>query len=43
MAEDVDCGEWCAAENGDTSDVLNPSGEVMATVPATAGGRQPLC
>ena len=32
-------GEWCAAENGDTSDVLNPAtGEVMATVPkATAG------
>ena len=31
-------GEWCAAENGETSNVLNPAtGEVMATVPkATA-------
>ena len=32
-------GEWCAAENGETSDVLNPAtGDVMATVPkATVG------
>lgn len=27
-------GEWCAASNGETSDVLNPAtGEVIATVP----------
>ena len=27
-------GEWCAASNGATSEVLNPaSGEVIATVP----------
>ena len=27
-------GEWCAAENGETSEALNPAtGEVMATVP----------
>ena len=32
-------GEWCAAENGATSDALNPAtGEIMATVPkATVG------
>ena len=32
-------GEWCAAENGATSEALNPAtGEVMATVPkATVG------
>ena len=32
-------GEWCASENEETSDVLNPAtGEVMGTVPkATVG------
>ena len=37
-------GEWCVAENGETSDVLNPAtGEVMASVPRATEGDVHRC
>ena len=37
-------GEWCLAEGGETSDVLNPAtGEVMAKVPRATVGDVDRC
>ena len=37
-------GEWCAAENGETSEAMNPAtGEVMAAVPKATVGDVDRC